>query len=190
MLEYILFLDYQSYYYRFFFFFFLMIRRPPRSTLFPYTTLFRSSEHNKAPINYVIADDRASLLYLTNLGCIDQNPWMSRVGSLDSPDFILIDLDPQECPYDLIVEAALLVRDKLDRIGLTGYPKTTGGDGMHIYIPIENGYTYEQARTVAEILSMIVVAEKPDLFTTPRAVGKRQKGGGGFDYLHIAGGEK
>ncbi len=75
------------------------------------------------------------LLYLTNLGCIDQNPWMSRVGSLDHPDYILIDLDPQECPYDKIVEAALLVKAKLDAIGLAGYPKTTGGDGMHIYIP-------------------------------------------------------
>jgi bifunctional non-homologous end joining protein LigD len=147
------------------------------------------SEHNQAPINYVVADDRASLLYLTNLGCIDQNPWMSRVGSLDSPDFILIDLDPQECPYDRIVEAALLVRDKLDRIGLTGYPKTTGGDGMHIYIPIENQYTYEQARTFAEILSMIVVEEKPDLFTTPRAVAKRQKGRVYFDYLQIVEGK-
>ena len=134
------------------------------------------SEHNKAPINYAVADDRASLLYLTNLGCIDQNPWMSRVGSLDKPDFILIDLDPHECPYDLIVEAALLVRDKLDRIGLAGYPKTTGGDGMHIYIPIENRYTYETARTFAEALGMIVAEEKPALFTTPRSVAKRDKG--------------
>src|SRR5436309_7049461 len=55
---------------------------------------------------------------LTNLGCIDQNPWMSRVGSFDSPDFILIDLDPMECPYDRIVEAALLLYDKPERIGL------------------------------------------------------------------------
>ncbi len=83
----------------------------------------------------MLAEDRASLLYLTNLGCIDQNPWMSRVGSLANPDFILIDLDPQECPYDKIVEAALLVKAKLDAIGLAGYPKTTGGDGMHILHP-------------------------------------------------------
>ena len=147
------------------------------------------SEHNQAPISYVVADDRASLLYLTNLGCIDQNPWMSRIGSLDSPDYILIDLDPSECPFDMIVEAALLVRDKLERIGLTGYPKTTGGDGMHIYIPIENGYSYEQARAFAEILSMIVVNEKPELFTTPRAVAKRQKGRVYFDYLQIVEGK-
>jgi bifunctional non-homologous end joining protein LigD len=147
------------------------------------------SEHNQAPINYAVCNDRASLVYLTNLGCIDQNPWMSRVGLLESPDFILIDLDPQDCPYDLIVEAALLVQDKLERIKLTGYPKTTGGDGMHIYIPIENRYTYEQARIFAELLGRLAVAERPDLFTTPRSVSKREKGRVYFDHLQIGAGK-
>jgi len=71
---------------------------------------------------------------------------MSRTGSLDNPDYVLIDLDPHECPYDMIVEAAMLVKRVLDDIGLAGYPKTTGGDGMHIYIPLEPVYTYEEAR--------------------------------------------
>jgi bifunctional non-homologous end joining protein LigD len=114
---------------------------------------------------------------------------MSRVGSLDSPDFILIDLDPHECPYDRIVEAALLVREKLERIGMAGYPKTTGGDGMHIYIPIENGYSYEQARIFAEILGIMLSGERPDLFTTPRSVAKRDKGKVYFDHLQIGEGK-
>src|SRR5436190_1410035 len=147
------------------------------------------SEHNKAPINYAVCNDRVSLLYLANLGCIDQNPWMSRIGSLESPDFILIDLDPQECPYDRIVEAALLVHEKLEQIGLTGYPKTTGGDGMHIYIPLENSYTYEQARIFAEILGVMLSGKRPDLFTTPRSVAKRDKGKVYFDYLQIGEGK-
>ena len=63
------------------------------------------SEHRGEPIRYVVADDRATLLYLTNLGCIDQNPWMSRIETLDFPDYILIDLDPQECTFDRIIEA-------------------------------------------------------------------------------------
>jgi bifunctional non-homologous end joining protein LigD len=137
-------------------------------------------------IRYVLADDRASLLYLTNLGCIDQNPWMSRVGSLENPDYILIDLDPQECAYAKIVEAALLVKKKLDAIGLTGYPKTTGGDGMHIFVPIGPHYSYEQARTFAEVIARMVALERPDLFTTPRAVEKREKNRVYFDYLQIA----
>jgi len=137
-------------------------------------------------IRYVLAEDRASLLYLTNLGCIDENPWMSRAGSLDHPDFILIDLDPQECAFAKIVEAALLVRGKLESIGLTGYPKTTGGDGMHIYIPIEPHYSYEQARTFAEVIARLLAGERPDLFTTPRAVASREKNRVYFDYLQIA----
>jgi bifunctional non-homologous end joining protein LigD len=132
---------------------------------------------------FVFADDRESLLYLVNLGCIDQNPWMSRSPTLDHPDWVLIDLDPQECGYDLIVEAALLVKQKLDAIGMTGYPKTTGGDGMHIYIPIEPVYSYEESRTFAELLSHLALAERRDLFTTPRSVAKRQKNRVYFDYL-------
>jgi len=136
-----------------------------------------------------ICNDRATLLYLTHLGCIDENPWMSRLGSLDQPDFMLIDLDPYKCPYSKIVEAAQLVRAKLGQLGLASYPKTTGGDGMHLYIPLEPAYSYEQVRTFAEIVSRMVVAERTDLFTTPRAVEKRQSGKVYFDFLQIGRGK-
>jgi bifunctional non-homologous end joining protein LigD len=137
----------------------------------------------------VICDDKASLLYLANLGCIDQNPYMSRLGTLEHPDFILIDLDPYHCGYDRIVEAAQLVREKLRLIGLTGYPKTTGGNGMHVYIPVEPIYSSAQTRQFAEILARWVSAERPDLFTTPRMVSARQKGKVYFDYLQNASGK-
>jgi bifunctional non-homologous end joining protein LigD len=143
------------------------------------------SDHKKAPIRFVLADDRAALLYLTNLGCIDQNPWMSRVGSLDCPDFMLIDLDPQGCEFDRIIEAAKLVRKKLDAVGLEGYPKTTGGDGMHIYVPLEPVYSYEQVRSFAEIIARVSATERPDLFTTPRPVARREQNKVYFDYLQI-----
>jgi len=133
--------------------------------------------------NFVLAQDRPSLLYLANLGCIDQNPWMSRIGTQHNPDFILIDLDPYHCEYDRIVEAAQLVRRKLELIGLEGYPKTTGGDGMHIYIPVEPVYSYDQTKIFAEILARLVASERPDLFTTPRTVAKREKGKVYFDFL-------
>ncbi|HTA72527.1 MAG TPA: DNA ligase D [Bryobacteraceae bacterium] len=145
------------------------------------------SEHNQDQIHYIVCNDRATLLYLANLACIDQNPWMSRLGSLDNPDFALIDLDPTEgCPYEKIVEAAQLVKKTLDSIGLAGYPKTTGGDGMHIYIPLEPVYSYEQVRSFAEILSILVIRQNPELFTTPRAVSRRKKAKVYFDYLQIS----
>jgi bifunctional non-homologous end joining protein LigD len=105
---------------------------------------------------------------------------------LDYPDFMLIDLDPQECPYDMIVDAALMVKEVLDRIGLTGYPKTTGGDGMHVYVPVEPVYSYEDTRTFAELIARLVFRQKPDLFTTPRAVSKRQHNRVYFDYIQNA----
>ncbi|HLI85002.1 MAG TPA: DNA ligase D [Bryobacteraceae bacterium] len=141
------------------------------------------SEHNHGPINYVFVDDPAGLLYLVNLGCIDHNPWMSRSPTLDNPDFILIDLDPQECLFEKIIDAALLVKAVLDQIGLTGYPKTTGGRGMHIYVPVEPVYSYQETRSFAEVIARLVFDQNPDLFTTPRSVSKRQKNRVYFDYL-------
>jgi bifunctional non-homologous end joining protein LigD len=131
----------------------------------------------------LIGEGRAELLFLANFGCIDQNPWMSRIGSLDNPDFILIDLDPFECSYDKIVEAAHCVRRKLEQLGLESYPKTTGGNGMHLYIPVEPVYSYDQTKAFAEILARLVAAGRPDLFTTPRAVARRDKGKVYFDHL-------
>ena len=139
--------------------------------------------------HYALANDRASLLYLTNWGCIDQNPLTSRTGNLEHPDWMLLDLDPVEASFDLIVEAALLVREVLKELGLTGLPKTTGGDGMHVYVPLQPVYSYDQVRSFAEILSHLVVAKEPDLFTTPRSVAKRQKNRVYFDYLQIGTGK-
>ncbi len=144
------------------------------------------TEHHPPKVNhYPLAQDRASLLYLVNLGCIDQNPWMSRVGNLEHPDWMLLDLDPVETSFDQIVEATLLVRELLRELGLEGYPKTTGGDGMHVYVPLEPVYTYEQVRSFAELVSHLAVDREPNLFTTPRSVEKRKKGRVYFDYLQI-----
>jgi bifunctional non-homologous end joining protein LigD len=136
--------------------------------------------------HYVVADDRATLLYLANLGCIDQNPWMSRIGNLEYPDWMLLDLDPVETSFDQIIEAALLVREVLAGLGLKGYPKTTGGDGMHVYVPLEPVYTYDQVRGFAEMVSHLTLDREPSLFTTPRNVEKRKKGRVYFDYLQIS----
>lgn len=160
--------------------------KPRKQAKTPSPETKKAKESGKKIIHFVVVDDRPGLLYLANLGCIDQNPAMSRVESLENPDFILIDLDPYHCGYDRIVEAALLVRERLDQIGLQGYPKTTGGDGMHIYVPVEPVYTFQQTRTLAEILARWVAAERPDLFTTPRTVAAREKGKVYFDYLQNA----
>ena len=143
-------------------------------------------------IRYALGQNRAALLFLVNLGCIDHNPWMSRCaggGSLDRPDYLLIDLDPHECGFEKIVEAAQWVRGRLDRLELESFPKTTGGDGMHIFVPLDPVYTYAQVRSLAEALSALGAAERPDLFTTPRAVSRREKGKVYLDWQQIAEGK-
>jgi bifunctional non-homologous end joining protein LigD len=130
-----------------------------------------------------IGGAKADLLYLTNLGCIDQNPWMSRWPDLDNPDFVLIDLDSNDAPFEKIVEAALLVRKLLAGIDLVGFPKTTGGDGMHIYIPVEPRYDFEQTKAFAELIARMLAQKHPETFTVPRAVAARTKGLVYFDWV-------
>ena len=80
-------------------------------------------------------------------------------------------------------------RAKLDKAELESYPKTTGGDGIHIFVPLEPRYTYAQVRAFAEVLATLVSSERPDVFTTPRAVSRRQKGKVYFDWAQIAEGK-
>ena len=146
------------------------------------------SEHNQDKIHYIICNDRATLVYLANLAS-------HRSESLDEPRWARstiptsrssISIPPRAAPTTRSSKPRRLVKKTLDSIGLAGYPKTTGGDGMHIYIPLEPVYTYEQVRSFAEILSILVIRENPDLFTTPRTVSQRKKGKVYFDYLQIS----
>jgi bifunctional non-homologous end joining protein LigD len=84
------------------------------------------------------------------------------------------------------VEAAQLVRRRLADLELESYPKTTGGDGMHIYVPLASGYSYEQVRAFAEIVAHLAIGDRPELFTTPRSLTQREKGKVYFDWMQIA----
>ncbi len=120
----------------------------------------RSDSENKE-INYVVCQDEATLTYMANLGCIELNPWSSRIGSLDKPDYLVIDLDPEDVPFPTVVEAALMVRKVLEKAGAVGYCKTSGKRGLHIYVPLGARYGYDQARQFAEIIAKLVNAKLP-----------------------------
>jgi len=135
------------------------------------------SEEKRREVSYFVANDRAALLYLTNLGCIDHNPWSSRRDDLEHPDYFFFDLDPTEgTDYGTVVEVAQAVLKKLLALGLAVYLKTSGATGLHMYIPVEPGYTYEQVRTFAEIIGRLVARENPQTVTQERAVEKRRQG--------------
>jgi bifunctional non-homologous end joining protein LigD len=135
------------------------------------------SEERGKQIHYATADDRASLLYLTSLGCIDHNPWSSRYEDLDHPDYFFFDLDPSEgTEFSVAVTIAGALHEKLQELRLASFLKTSGATGIHIYIPVEPVYTYEQLRTFAEIVARTVTSEHPNLVTNERSVAKRPRG--------------
>jgi bifunctional non-homologous end joining protein LigD len=120
-----------------------------------------------------LCNDRASLLFLVNLGCIDHNPWLSRIGSLDEPDFMMLDLDPAECQFARLVEGALAVKQLLDELGLASFPKTSGSRGFHIYVPVAAGYEFELTRTMAHLMARVLADRHPNLFTLLRSPARR-----------------
>ena len=129
-------------------------------------------------INYLVCDDKATLLYLANLGCIELNPWLSRTGPrrgrLERPDWLLIDLDAKTSGFRTVVEVALEIRELLEEIGAKSYPKTSGKSGMHICLPLAAKYGYEQSRQFAELLMQFVHRRCPDLTSLERSPHKRQ----------------
>jgi len=135
------------------------------------------SEKKGEPISYATANDRASLLFLTGLGCIDHNPWSNRIDDFDHPDYFFFDLDPSDgTEFSVVVTIAAALHEKLEELRLAHFVKTSGATGMHIFIPVEPAYTYEQLRTFGEIIARTVTAEHPNLVTSERIVAKRPAG--------------
>jgi bifunctional non-homologous end joining protein LigD len=128
---------------------------------------------------YLVATNKASLLWMASLGCIEINPWFSRVQSPDNPDFCVIDLDPDKQHFDEVISAAQEVKKVLDAIGITAYPKTSGSTGMHIYIPMSAKYTYDQSQMFAKIIVTLVHKQIPEYTSLERMVKNR----GGKMYL-------
>jgi bifunctional non-homologous end joining protein LigD len=135
------------------------------------------SEKKGEAIHYATAADRASLLFLTGLGCIDHNPWSNRVADFEHPDYFFFDLDPSDgTDFSVVVSIARALHEKLEELRLTHFLKTSGATGIHLYIPVEPVYTYEQLRTFGEIIARTVTAEHPNLVTSERIVAKRPAG--------------
>jgi bifunctional non-homologous end joining protein LigD len=135
------------------------------------------SEGRGKEIHYATADDRASLLFLTGLGCIDHNPWSNPTDDFDHPDYFFFDLDPSDgTEFSVVVRIAQALHKALEDLEIHHFLKTSGATGFHIYVPVEPVYTYEQLRTFAEIIARNVTAEHANLVTSERIVAKRPAG--------------
>ena len=113
---------------------------------------------------FFVCTNEASLLYIAKLGCIEMNPWHSRIQSPDNPDWCVIDLDPDTNSFEEVIEAANVVKKILDAVGIPAFPKTSGSTGIHIYIPLGAKYSYEQSKQLAELMSAWRVNNKTCAF--------------------------
>ncbi|HEX9008616.1 MAG TPA: DNA ligase D, partial [Patescibacteria group bacterium] len=125
-------------------------------------------------INYLLCNNEASLVYLINLGCIDLNPWNSRINKVDNPDYMILDLDPEEADFKLVVKTALSIHELYEELGIDGFIKTSGARGIHIYTPLEAKYTYDQARQLAQIIAIKVNEKLPKITSLERSPANRK----------------
>lgn len=142
---------------------------------------YKSPSDNRVR-KYLVAKDEASLLYMATLGCIEMNPWHSKVQTEDFPDWCIIDLDPAENTFQQVIEAANVTNNILSGMGVASYPKTSGSSGIHIYIPLGAKYTYEQSKEFARIIATLVQREIPKYTSIERVV-KARKGKMYIDFL-------
>jgi bifunctional non-homologous end joining protein LigD len=141
------------------------------------------SESTNATVEYLVCSNEATLIYMANLGCIEMHPWHSRSQSWQSPDWCLVDLDPDKTnTFEQVITVAHVVHKVLDAIGAKSYVKTSGSSGIHIYIPLGAKYNYEQSRQLAELVVNMVHQEMPDITSVERSPAKR-KGLIYLDYL-------
>lgn len=130
------------------------------------TTLW--SEHSQREIHYVLLDDADGLAFVANLATIPIHAWASRIHDLEKPDWTIIDFDAKQGPKEYIVPLALATHRLCDQLGLPHVVKTSGQVGLHILIPLGGQCTFEQARTLAYLIGLLVEREHPDKATTAR----------------------
>ena len=135
----------------------------------------RESPPKKKWIDAPIVNDEDALLWMVNMGCIDLNTWYSRVDKPDRPDFVLFDLDPSpDVGFKETTQVALIVKAALDALGLVSFPKTSSADGMHILVPIERRYTYDDTREFSEIVARAIARAHQGLATNEWSKAKRR----------------
>jgi bifunctional non-homologous end joining protein LigD len=135
----------------------------------------RESPSRKKWIEAPIVNDEDALLWMVNMGCIDMNTWYSRVDKPDRPDFVLFDLDPSpDVGFKETVQVALIVKSALDALGLVSFAKTSSADGMHILVPVERRYTFDDTREFSEIVAGAVARTHRGLATTEWSKARRQ----------------
>lgn len=133
------------------------------------------SESTDEYVDYLLCNDKATLLYMVNLGCIDINPWNSIIQHINNPSWMVIDLDPEKIDFKAVVKTALTVKDVLEELNITCYCKTSGATGLHIYVPLQDKYNYETVKIFAQLIAHKTHLRLPDITSLERMPKKRQR---------------
>ncbi|MGC3979218.1 MAG: non-homologous end-joining DNA ligase [Paludibacteraceae bacterium] len=137
------------------------------------TTPVFSSSTGKT-IHYTVCNDKATLLYLVNLGCIEMNPWNSTIKNPDNPDYLIIDIDPSvKNNFEQVIETAHATGEILNSAGAAFCCKTSGATGIHVFVPLHARYEYEQVRRFGEIIATRVNEQLPGFTSLERNLSKR-----------------
>ncbi len=132
-----------------------------------------ASESARKRITYVVCQKEETLLYIANLGCIEINPWSSRLQTLDYPDYLIIDLDPQGIDFVQVVAAAQSVRKAVEKAGLECYCKTSGKRGLHVLAPLDDSFDYAKTRELGETIARTVHGILPESTSLARSPSQR-----------------
>jgi bifunctional non-homologous end joining protein LigD len=125
-------------------------------------------------LDYAVFSTVGSMLHFVNQGNIEQHPWHSTIKHLDKPDYVMLDLDPKQAPWENVLQVALVCKEVLDELGLPGFPKTSGSSGIHIYVPLKPKLAFGKVAAVAEALAAEVAQRAPKIATVQRSLAKRQ----------------
>ena len=160
---------------------FFMKRAPsPRP---PWIEICSIDHGSKGIIDFPMIQDRASLMWVVNLGCIDLNQWYARKDDIDRPDYLHFDLDPGPgATFDQVRETALVVHDALESLKIPSFAKTTGSKGIHVYVPIVRGPEQKEVWFFTRALATELAARHPALITAEYRVAKRPRGRVLVDY--------
>lgn len=125
-------------------------------------------------VNYLVCTSKQSLLLMPQLGCIELNPWSSRIQTPDKPSWGVIDLDPEGVRFSTVVKVALKAHELCQQLDIPLYPKTSGKTGIHLYIPMGEKYTYDQVKDFIHLLAIEINKALPDITSLERIPAKRK----------------
>ena len=135
----------------------------------------RERAREKKWVSFPLVNDELALLWMVNMGCVDMNTWYSRVDKPDRPDFVLFDLDPSpDVGFKETVQVALIVKSALDALGLVSFAKTSSAEGMHVLVPVERRYTFDDTREFSEIVAGAIARTHRGLATTEWSKARRR----------------